>query len=128
MTFKLLTHLSVLGLLSAAPSVALAADGSQIFLSNKCNKCHTIQSKGIEQAKSDGAGDDKDDAGPKKEPVDLSGVGAVHDSAWITGWIKKEVEKEKDGKKIKHKKTWKGADADLKALVEFLGTLKTPKK
>ena len=127
MKSKLLTHLTILALVSSIPSVGLA-DGSEAFLANKCNKCHTIQAKGIEKAKSDAADDDKDDAGPKKEPVDLSGVGASHDSAWIAGWIKKEVEKDKDGKKIKHKKTWKGTDADLKAISEFLAGLKTPKK
>ncbi len=106
----------VLGL-GFAPA-AHAADGKQIFLKHKCNKCHEIKSQGIEPLKRK----------PNKTYVDLSDVGKRHtDAAWYPKWLHKEIKKDsviKKGKQVKHKVKFKGSDDELKALVDWLLTLK----
>lgn len=91
--------------LSAAP--ALANDGKKVFSDSKCAQCHSVDSEKIPADEKDGA-------------VDLSGIGAKHDAAWLRGYLlKKEA---KNGKK--HKKKFNGSDADLDTLVKWLASLK----
>lgn len=90
-----------------------AADGKAIFTNdtNKCNKCHTVKSAGIE----------KDGAGGSAKAPDLSGVGTKHAD---TEWIKKYITKQEiDGVK-KHMKQAKGSAKEITALVTWLGSLK----
>jgi mono/diheme cytochrome c family protein len=94
-----------------ASTPAAAADaptGKEVFLAQKCNTCHAIASQSIEMTSK-----------TSKAP-DLSNAGA-HDSAFIQQWIKKEVAAD-DGKK--HMPTWKGTDAELKTVADWLATLK----
>ena len=92
-------------------SAAAAPDGKAIFLGQKCNLCHSVQAAGIERTtKSEKV------AGP-----DLTTATAKQDKAFLTKFLKKE--ETIDGKK--HGKEWKGTDAELAALIDWL---KEPKK
>lgn len=88
-------------------TTAASAGGPEVFAASKCAKCHTVFNAGIK-------GD--------KKPIqrDLSGVGVKRDAAWMTKYLKKEVAV---ADKM-HKSEWKGTDADLKALVDWLATQK----
>lgn len=106
-----LALLATVGLLLASMVTAAAAapaDGKAVFLDNKCNMCHSVDSQGIEKKLKSGKG------------KDLSNVGAERDAAWLQKWIKKEIDL--DGKK--HEKAFKGTDAELDALVKWLAGLK----
>lgn len=118
----------LMALLGLAPSSASAADdGKQVFLKKECNECHVVSAAGIEKlpAKEGGAKEEDEEAEEEddSEPPDLSGVGKEHDAKWLTGYLQKKV-KNDEGKK--HRKRFKGSDAELQALVAFLGTLQTP--
>lgn len=76
----------------------------------KCVKCHSVTSKEIPTTS-------------KKDPSeisDLSETGKKNDAEWLTKYLKKEIEK--DGKK--HKMKFKGDEAQLKAMVAWLSSLK----
>ncbi len=88
-----------------------ASAGKDIFEDQKCAKCHTIESKGIDRS---GA------TPPGKLPPDLSGVGLKHDSEWMQKWLMKEVEM--NGKK--HMKKFSGSGEELKTLTVWLASLK----
>src|SRR5690349_9450927 len=102
MRFKLFATGLALGLLTVGQA-ASANDGKKVFVDNKCAQCHSIKSENI--------------AAEEKESVDLSGVGTRHPAAWLKGYLLKT--EEKDGKK--HKKKFRGTDAELDALVAWLG-------
>ena len=96
-------------------SPAAWAGGEAVFLANKCAKCHSVASEGIEGA---------------KKPVtrDLSTVGVRRSAEWLRGWMLKEVSKEnkKDPAKPKlHRTKWKGTDAELGAVVSWLSERRT---
>jgi hypothetical protein len=81
-------------------------DGNKIFVDNKCNMCHTVKSATIESKKSDA--------------VDLSTVGKDKTIEFLTKYLKKETKlNDKD-----HKSSFKGSEAELKILVDWLLTLK----
>jgi cbb3-type cytochrome oxidase cytochrome c subunit len=82
-------------------------DGQQIFMDSKCTKCHLVESLEITSK--------KDDA------KDLSNIGADHDAEFL----KKYLVKEETLAKKKHKTKFKGSEAELDALVNWLLTLKT---
>jgi len=82
-------------------------DGKQIFLDKKCTMCHSIESAGIESTKKSGAND-------------LSTVGNNVEADFITKYLLKE---EKNDDKA-HKTKFNGTDEELKALVDWLLTLK----
>lgn len=93
---------------------ALYADdaaGKQMFLDNKCNTCHSIESKEIKKTMES-----------SKAP-DLSNVGSTRTADWIVQYLQKKADIE--GKK--HMKGWTGKDEDLKKLADWLATLKTAK-
>jgi mono/diheme cytochrome c family protein len=102
-----------------ASAQAANPDGKTIFSNNKCQSCHTITALGVERKKS------ADDEKTEKDPPDLSGVGIERNAAWITKYmLKKESIKDE-----KHMKKFKGSEADLAVLAQWLETLKTkPKK
>lgn len=105
---------TVFALLVVAGPRNAGADGKAVFTEKKCNTCHSVKNAGIEKAK-------------KKKGPDLSGVGIEHDAAWIAKWVNKEVEKTSvySDKKVKHKKKFKGSDAELKEVTTFLAAQKT---
>jgi mono/diheme cytochrome c family protein len=96
---------------AASLSYTANTDGKSIFVDNKCSNCHSITGQGIQRSGKP-EGDEK--------PSDLSTVGKKHDAQWITKWLLKE--ETLDGKK--HMKKFKGSDADLKTLADWLGGLK----
>lgn len=101
-------------LIAAGSASADEGKSKKLFVGKKCNACHTIEAKGIEQAKDEEEEDDDGDVS------DLSKVGTKHDAAWIAKFLDR---KEKlDGKN--HKKRFKGTEADRQAIADWLGTLK----
>ncbi|MCW8803046.1 MAG: c-type cytochrome [Ignavibacteriaceae bacterium] len=82
-------------------------DGKQIFLDSKCNNCHTVTSNEITSK--------KDDA------VDLSNAGSIGDAQLIKSYLLKEVKLNDKNHKLKYK----GSEAELNALVNWLLLLKT---
>ncbi len=95
------------------PTTLRVSAGAVIFEGQKCAKCHSVSSQGIERL---GAAP----SGGGKLPPDLSGVGLRHTSEWMQGWLKKE--EEMNGKK--HMKLFTGPDQDLKTLTSWLASLK----
>jgi len=91
---------------SAATAAAPAPSGKAVFLAQKCNLCHSVQAAGIEaMTKSD-----------KMKGPELGAALAKKDAAWIEKYVRKQTEL--DGKK--HPKEWKGSDAELSALIDWL--------
>lgn len=88
-----------------------ASEGKEVFEAQKCTKCHTVDSQEIATTS-------------KKDPsevADLSNAGNKFDSAEaLKAYLNKETEV--DGKK--HKLKYKGEEADLQVLVDWVLTLK----
>jgi cytochrome c5 len=100
----------VLALLPLALTPAQAEDppGKAVFVAQKCDMCHGIESLGI---------------APKSEKMkaaDLSAVGSRMDQAAIASYLAGEAAR--DG--ANHKKPWKGTDEELKQLATWLASLK----
>jgi cytochrome c5 len=91
-------------LYSNAGAAAAAPDGKAIFMAQKCNMCHSVSTAGIEATTK---------SATMKGP-DL--VNIKIDAAAITKFLHKETEM--NGKK--HPKDVKLADADMKALVDWV--------
>lgn len=102
------------GVLVGSQPVLSFADGKSVFVENKCVTCHSIKNLGVDKTK-------------KKKGPDLSGAGLQHDADWLAKWMKKEVDAKSSysDKKVKHKKKFKGTDADLKTISTFLAAQKT---
>jgi len=98
--------ISVLTLALLAGGVALAGDGKEVFLAQKCNMCHAVSSASIE-AKT---------TSEKMLGPDLTGVAAGLETDWLVKYLRKEIEK--DG--AAHKKESKASDGELEALITWL--------
>ncbi len=112
--------LAIAGLLLAVTPVAGYADGRKIFVEKNCNSCHAVTSAGIAKEVSK--------TGKTKKGPDLSGTGLDYDAATIAEFLQKKKAHPSvygAGKKVKHKKKFKGSDAELKAVAEFLAVQKT---
>ena len=81
--------------------------GKQIFIDSKCHNCHTVSSDEITSK--------KDDA------VDLSNAGANANAKLIKAYLLKEEKINDEEHKIK----FKGSEAELNTLADWLTTLKT---
>lgn len=87
---------------------AAAADGKALFVENKCNTCHSVDSQSIEKTSE------------KMKGPDLSNAASLLESAeWAKSFIKREAKK--DGKS--HVRPFRGSDEDLEAIVDWLMTL-----
>ena len=82
-------------------------DGKQIFIDNKCSNCHTVTSMEITSKKNDAS--------------DLSNVGTIGDAKLMKSYLLKEAKINDQDHKLK----FKGTEAELNALVNWLLTLKT---
>jgi cytochrome c551/c552 len=82
-------------------------DGKSIFTEKKCVTCHSVESEGIESK--------------KKDAVDLSTVGDKFDAEFLAKYIVKEEKVDGEAHKIK----MKGTEEDLKAVSEWLASLKS---
>lgn len=90
-------------------STGHAADGKALFLENKCNLCHTIDSQGIAKTSE------------KMKAPDLSNASGLVESAdWLKSFLKKEVKKDDKN----HQREFKGTGEELDAVVQWLMTLK----
>lgn len=86
------------------------SQGKKAFLDQKCNKCHAVETHGIEaKAKSE-----------KMRGPDLSDVGSRREPEWMTDFLLKKIEL--DGKK--HKSDFEGTRKQLAAIVAWLEELK----
>ncbi len=96
------------------------AKGQTIFLKYRCKACHSIKAVGIEK-KAEAADEEAAEVAKSKDkPPDLSGIGMDHNATWFAGWLlKKEM---KDGKT--HKKKFRGTEAELKTLTQWIASLK----
>ena len=115
LTLKLASLLLLLALLPALPGFrpgATAAaqapkvlDGTQIFLAQKCNLCHSVSPAGIEATtKSD-----------KMKGPDLVGE-SKRDAKLLNGYLRKTADI--NGKK--HSKQFTGSDEEIGALIAWL--------
>ena len=95
-----------LGFVSAA--FAEDAPGKKVFIANKCNTCHSIESQAITMTLKS-----------SKAP-DLSDVGSKHNADWMVKYISKEETKNDK----KHMKAWTGTKEDLQTVAKWLETLK----
>lgn len=102
--------LLLIGALSVIVPAAEAQEaGREAFLSNACNRCHAIESHGI-----DATVKSKRMRGP-----DLSEVGKSRDAAWLVRYIEREVQaNDKD-----HPVAWKGTPEELQAMASWLAAL-----
>ena len=82
--------------------------GKKIFLDQKCNVCHSIDSQSITKK-----------TATSKAP-DLSNLGADKSADWIAKFLTKE--EKLDNKQ--HPKGWTGKKEDLTTLSTWLATLK----
>ena len=89
---------------------ALAADGQEVFMAQKCNMCHAVSSAGIE-AKT---------TSDKMKGPDLAGKAEGYDDAWFAKYLRKQDQL--DGKD--HKKEAKATDEEIAALLAWLKTQK----
>ncbi|GAB6283211.1 MAG: hypothetical protein STSR0008_19690 [Ignavibacterium sp.] len=78
-------------------------EGKKLFLSNKCNTCHAIQSQGIT-------------TNSKKQNPDLSDIGTKYKADFLKNYLMK---KEKINTKT-HPALYKGTEKDLDVLVKWL--------
>ncbi len=102
----------ILTLIVMANMVALARpdEASDLFVANKCVKCHSVDSAKIATTSK-----------KADEVKDLSKVGADFSKLdELKAYVKKESER--DGKK--HKLAFKGDDGDLTKIANWLLTLK----
>jgi hypothetical protein len=129
MTTPRLTALSliacacVIGVASAAANGA-AKDGKTLFLDNKCNTCHTVQSAGIQKKAAAAAEKGEEKSDKDKKAPDLSGVGLERKADWMAKYLMKT----EAIKGEKHSRKFRGSEADLKLVTAWLETLKTKKK
>lgn len=85
-----------------------AADGQALFVSSKCNMCHSVpQVEIVAMIKS-----------KKMQGPDMPAT--PRESEWIAGFLKREIQL--NGKD--HKKEFGGADSDLKTISTWLSELK----
>jgi hypothetical protein len=86
MKFLSLVSFVSLALLLSFPPAGRAQEsegGKKLFLDNKCNSCHAVESRGIQKK---GAAS----SGEKKGPPDLSGIGSARKAEWLMGTRKRK--------------------------------------
>jgi mono/diheme cytochrome c family protein len=88
--------------------------GKKIFVDQKCNVCHSIDSQGIAKKGPPAKPTDKN------PPPDLSNLGAEKSADWIAKFLAKEETLNNK----KHPKGWTGKKEDLTTLSSWLATLK----
>jgi len=83
-----------------------SVDGKEIFLNNKCKACHSVETFGITSNKSN--------------PVELLNLSDKTTAEFLSKFLMKT--ESLNGKE--HKLKFKGSDEELKALVDWLLSLK----
>ena len=82
-------------------------DAKDIFLAEKCQRCHSISSMNITNT-------------GMKEASDLSAVGSDHNEEWLIKFLNRE----ETVKGKKHLKNLKTEGTDIEKLAKWLATLK----
>ena len=100
-----------------------AKDGKALFLENKCNTCHTVKAAGIEKRKAAAAEPAEAKEKSDKKPPDLSSVGLERKADWMGKFLMKL----ESIKGEKHSRKFRGTDAELKTVTEWLAVQKAPK-
>jgi mono/diheme cytochrome c family protein len=95
-------------------------NGKAVFLENRCNSCHTVKAAGIEKKKASAEEAAAEKPKSDKKPPDLSGVGLERKADWIGKFLMKQETIKGD----KHEKRFKGPEADLKLVSEWLAAQK----
>ncbi len=110
-----------LGLCAAIPlaEAAEASKGEKLFVKHRCTSCHSVKAVGIEKKAGDAEEGAAEAAKAKRKPPDLSGVGLDHDAAWFSKWLQKKETVE--GRT--HMKKFRGTDAELKTLTQWIASL-----
>lgn len=94
---------------TAAPVAEAQEEGKEAFLANDCNRCHAVESEGIEATA----------RSRRVRGPDLSGIGEKRDADWLEKYIEKEVQaNDRD-----HPVAWKGGDEALQAIATWLASL-----
>lgn len=104
--------ITVLAALFLAAPAALAADGQEVFMGERCNMCHGVAAADIEAKTSS----------EKMLGPDLSGYQPSVDFETVAAYLRKEGELESG----KHKGNFKGTDEELQTLLDWLGSLEAP--
>lgn len=123
--FTPISLFSLLALLMGVYTPSEARADAKLFTDLKCNKCHEIASLKI--AKDTKGGDDEEDEDSDEETPDLSHVGSLHDAKFIKALLAKEtahVPHEGNKSSKKHSKKFKGTDAELEKMANWLASLK----
>lgn len=107
MTLGVLFITAALGL--AATGQADPDEGKAAFSESGCNRCHAVETQGIEATI----------AVERMRGPDLSQIGSERDAEWIVGWVKRDLAV--DDKR--HSAPYRGTDDDLQALALWLATL-----
>jgi hypothetical protein len=102
--------IAVAGMLLLGATSVVSAGGAEAYTAAKCNMCHAVASADI-------AATVKSDT--MKGP-DLGGYKYEGDSAELLSFLGQETTP--DG--VKHKKKWAGTQADLDAMLAWLGEQK----
>jgi mono/diheme cytochrome c family protein len=110
-SLSVVTFIIVVALAPYASSQEAEPAGKKIFLDQKCNVCHSIDSMSITKK-----------TATSKAP-DLSDLGSTQSAEWIAKFITKE---EKLNNKA-HPKPWTGKKEDLTTLSTWLASLKKAK-
>ncbi|NUN15139.1 MAG: c-type cytochrome [Myxococcales bacterium] len=93
--------------------------GKAVFTKARCGSCHSVNALDLKRS----ASDDEEEEDEGTPPPDLSDVGTKgHDAQVISDYLTKKGKL--NGKN--HKKKFKGSDEDLKALAEWITSLKFP--
>jgi hypothetical protein len=102
---------AIVGLFAFAYSFAQEeVTGDKIFVEKKCGTCHSVESSNI--------------TSKKKDAVDLSDTGKERTADFFNKYLNKQ-EKINDKE---HKTAFKGTEAELKVLSEWLAGLKVENK
>ena len=107
--------MSLLALFSFLLSSSVYAGAKDIFVKQKCNKCHEWKAQGVEKLPPD---PDAPAPDPKFKPdvSKLSDKVTGDKKEYLTKWLNKEVQR--DGKD--HKKRFAGTPEELETLVSAL--------
>ena len=95
---------------SAAIPASAQDVGKEAFLENECNRCHAVESQGIEATS----------RSRRVRGPDLSKIGEKRDARWLARYLEKEVQA--DGRD--HPMAWTGGDENLQAVATWLASLK----
>lgn len=108
---SLLSAFFLFAMVSVVAAQETEPAGKKIFLDQKCNLCHSIDSQTIAKK-----------TATSKAP-DLSNIGSTQSAEWIAKFISKEESLNNK----KHVKGWTGSKEDLTTLSTWLATLKKAK-